>query len=292
MPVQPAPDLVANGNDRASGGGLGAYYAPGWRAHRIRELLAQSPERAADADAMAAIHRDVWLGPARAAQDLIRGVPAEGPAAVIKEQLLGWDGRMDADSRPALLYAAWRSALVDWICRQPPLDRLLDPDPLPEVYASWMNPRNRIGVSFDAICRNADSLGLDLRPGVRTALEQVAADSPGGSWGDAHRLAPLHGLTGLADQHVPPLPDPRLAGDGNCVRSTHTAPGITHRCSMASMARYVWDRADRSASRWVVPFGASGRPGDPHHVDQTGAWVAGELLPIVTDWERLTPEPE
>jgi penicillin amidase len=58
------------------------------------------------------------------------------------------------------------------------------------------------------------------------------------------------------------------------------------------MARYVWDLADRSASRWVVPFGASGRPGDPHHVDQTGLWAAGELAPVVTDWDRLVPDPD
>jgi penicillin amidase len=243
---------------------------------------------------MAAIHRDVWLGPAAAAQELLRAAAVDGPAAAVRDELLTWDGRMEADSRPALLYAAWRHELVDWICAQAPFDRLVDPDPLPAVYASWMNPRARIGTAFDAICRNAERLGLTLEPGVRAALQAVAADPPAGCWGDHHRLAPLHGLTGLAGvagDSVPPMPDPRLAGDSNTVRSTHPTPGITHRCSMASMARYVWDLADRSASRWVVPFGASGRPGDPHHVDQTGLWAAGELVPVVTDWDRLVPDP-
>jgi penicillin amidase len=59
---------------------------------------------------------------------------------------------------------------------------------------------------------------------------------------------------------------------------------------MASMARYVWDLADRSASRWVVPFGASGRPDSPHYVDQNEDWVAGTLHPVITDWSQLIPE--
>jgi penicillin amidase len=34
------------------------------------------------------------------------------------------------------------------------------------------------------------------------------------------------------------------------------------------------------SSGWVVPLGASGDPDDPHHHDQTPAWVAGTLLPV------------
>ena len=50
----------------------------------------------------------------------------------------------------------------------------------------------------------------------------------------------------------------------------------------------MWCLADREAGGWVVPTGASGVPGDPHHHDQTAAWAAGDLVPIVTDWDRLT----
>jgi penicillin amidase len=40
----------------------------------------------------------------------------------------------------------------------------------------------------------------------------------------------------------------------------------------------------------VVPLGAHGDPRTAHHQDQLEAWVAGELVPIVTDWDRLTEE--
>jgi penicillin amidase len=53
----------------------------------------------------------------------------------------------------------------------------------------------------------------------------------------------------------------------------------------------VWDLADRSASRWIVPFGVSGRPDDPHFADQLPLWAAGELIPVDTDWSDLTRPP-
>ena len=56
------------------------------------------------------------------------------------------------------------------------------------------------------------------------------------------------------------------------------------------MARYVWDLSDRQASGWVVPMGADGDPRNAHHHDQLEAWAAGDLVPIVTDWDRLTEE--
>jgi penicillin amidase len=52
----------------------------------------------------------------------------------------------------------------------------------------------------------------------------------------------------------------------------------------------VWEFDGSSRGRWIVPFGASDRPDDPHFLDQLPLWAAGELVPIVTDWSLLTPE--
>jgi penicillin amidase len=84
---------------------------------------------------------------------------------------------------------------------------------------------------------------------------------------------------------VAPLP---LSGDNDCVQCTGTIPGVTDVCARGSVARYVWDLADREAGGWVVPMGAAGDPRDAHHVDQLPLWAAGYLAPIVTDWDRLT----
>jgi penicillin amidase len=67
-------------------------------------------------------------------------------------------------------------------------------------------------------------------------------------------------------------------------------PGVTDRAARGPAARYVWDLADRANSRWIVPFGAAGDPRSPHHHDQLPLWLAGELAPVVTDWDQLTKE--
>ena len=86
------------------------------------------------------------------------------------------------------------------------------------------------------------------------------------SWPDG---IPLRGVPSVA-------PDP-VAGDKGCVLAAASAPGVTDRAYGGPVARYVWDLADRDASGWIVPIGASGVPDDEHFADQTGDWLAGRL---------------
>jgi len=81
-----------------------------------------------------------------------------------------------------------------------------------------------------------------------------------------------------------------LSGDTDCVRATRSIPGVTDSCWFGSVARYVWDVADPGRSRWIVPFGASGRPGDPHFKDQLPLWREGSLIPVIRDWALLSAE--
>jgi penicillin G amidase len=111
-----------------------------------------------------------------------------------------------------------------------------------------------------------------------------------GSWADRHTLAALYEPSGHPDVTEPDLGAVGVGGDKDCVLATTSAPGVTDRFSVGPTARYVWDLADRRQSRWVVPFGASGVPGEAHFADQLPLWAAGELIPVITDWDRLTPE--
>ena len=99
---------------------------------------------------------------------------------------------------------------------------------------------------------------------------------------------PVHWFGYLTDHDYDALPRLPLSGDADCVRCCVSYPAITDECSRGSVARYVWDLADRTAGGWVVPTGAHGLPGDAHHHDQLPLWAAGELAPIVTDWDALT----
>ena len=92
-----------------------------------------------------------------------------------------------------------------------------------------------------------------------------------------HQLDLVSSPDGIPLRGVPSVaPDP-VAGDKGCVLAAASAPGVTDRAYGGPVARYVWDLADRDASGWVVPFGASGVLDDAHFVDQTADWLAGRL---------------
>ncbi|MEW2287892.1 penicillin acylase family protein [Streptomyces sp. NPDC047841] len=158
----------------------------------------------------------------------------------------------------------------------------------PDVLLPWLALVPRVGHALEHLLRAGDLYGIDRAAAVRTALEEVAAAPPAGPWSATHRLAPW---TALPQAPGPGADGPGLAGDHDCVLCTSAVPGLTDRAVRGPAARFVWDLADRADSRWVVPFGADGVPGTAHHRDQLPLWTAGELVPVVTDWTRLTPEP-
>ncbi|GAA4199200.1 penicillin acylase family protein [Microbispora amethystogenes] len=178
----------------------------------------------------------------------------------------------------------------------------------PEVFRPWLTAAPRIAHALETLLTTDRLPGLggdDLAEVARAALEDVVAGGETGvRWGDLHRLVPWRALPSPEDTpqaatpsgDTPPGPqddpqaEPGLSGDHGCVLCTSSVPGVTHHCARGPAARYVWDLARRDASLWVVPFGASGVPGDPHHRDQQPLWVRGELVPLVTDWALLTEE--
>ncbi|WP_306326565.1 penicillin acylase family protein, partial [Streptomyces venezuelae] len=220
------------------------------------------------------------------------GTPAEesraalSPAAsAVRERLLGWDRRMDAESVDAGLYAAVRGAVVRRLAAHEAFAALREPAPYPEVFRPWLALGPRVAYALETLLVAGPVPAGDVDRIVREALDEVGTGEPPAAWGVTHRLAPWQAL---------PDPDdakwPGLGGDHDCVLSTSSVPGWTDRSARASAARYVWDLADRERSGWIVPFGASGVPGDPHRDDQLPLWLRGELAPVTTDWQNLTKE--
>ncbi|GAA2191014.1 penicillin acylase family protein [Micromonospora lupini] len=272
-------------NERGLAAPLGVEFAPPHRARRIAELL--DAGRGWTAEEMAAVHTDTHLGSAGALLAVLGGLTGLGPAAAaLRDRLLRWDRRMSADSTDAADFALLRAAVVRRIAADPALAALAEPPAYPEVFTPWLALTPRVGYALEHLLGGTSLPGLDAAAAVRAAAEEVAdaADGPV-RWGDLHRLAPWQALP---DPDA--APGPRLDGDHDCVLATSSVPGVTHRCFRGPAARFVWDLARRQDSRWVVPLGACGVPGDPHHDDQQAAWLAGELLPVTTDWDRLTEE--
>ncbi|EWT03275.1 penicillin amidase [Intrasporangium oryzae NRRL B-24470] len=272
--VTDVDDVMVSANDRASGGGLGVEYSTPHRATRIRELIAERTDLTADD--CAAIHVDTLNGQARLARELVSAAVVDGDAAAVRDVLLGWDGHSDPDSRGAAVFAAWRHELVGWFAEHPRLAPLLAPTGHSVLLESWLDVPLQIGLTWGPMARGVDRMGVDVAEGVRVALERVAAQGDRVStWGDRHWFGAIHALEGLPG--APMLPRAAVPGDTGCVLAAGSAPGVTDRCSKGPVARYVWDLADRDASRWVVPGGASGAPDDEHGGDQLDAWLSGRL---------------
>ncbi|MFI8964793.1 penicillin acylase family protein [Streptomyces sp. NPDC053493] len=275
-------------NERGLAAPLGVEFAPPHRAERISALLdacaAWTPA------AMAAVHTDTDNPSARRLLTAIEETADEAlsPAArAVRATLLGWDRRMTADSTDAGLYAAVRGAVVRRLAAHEAFAALREPEPCPELFAPWLALGPRVAFALETLLVTGPVPAGDVRRIVREALEEVgAADAPP-AWGVTHRLAPWQALPVDEDADAR---WPSLDGDHDCVLSTSSVPGFTDRAARASAARYVWDLADRDRSLWIVPFGASGVPGDPHHRDQLPLWLRGELAPVVTDWNDLVKE--
>ncbi|MFD5162638.1 penicillin acylase family protein [Streptomyces hawaiiensis] len=271
-------------NQRGPSGPLGVEFAPPHRADRIAALLA-GKERWSAAG-MPAIHTDTHLASASPLLDHLDALAGLTPeAAALRDRLLGWDRRMDAGSADAALYAAVRGAVVRRLAAHPAFAGLTTPPAYPEVFQPWLALVPRVGFALEHLLRAEELYGIDRPAVVRAAIEEVALRPPAGVWGDTHRLAPWRAL-----EPEQPYGEPGLSGDHDCVLCTSGVPGLTDRAARGPAARYVWDLARREDSRWVVPLGASGVPGSPHHRDQLPLWLAGDLVPVVTDWTRLEKE--
>ncbi|MET9346541.1 penicillin acylase family protein [Streptomyces termitum] len=272
-------------NARGIAAPLGVEFAPPHRADRIAALLDASD--AWTPEATTAVHRDTDN---RSAAPLLAAVAraADGlsPAAsAVRDRLLAWDRRMDADSADAGLYAAVRGAVVRLLTAHDAFAALRGPAPYPALFHPWLLLLPRVGLALETLLTGGPVPAGDVDRIVREALEETGAGAPPPAWGTTHRLAPWQALPDPDDARWP-----GLGGDHDCVLSTSSVPGFTDRSARASAARYVWDLADRERGGWAVPFGASGVAGDPHHEDQLPLWLRGDLAPVTTDWHRLTKE--
>ncbi|WP_395367292.1 penicillin acylase family protein [Streptomyces sp. YH02] len=288
-------------NARGLAAPLGIEFAAPHRADRIDALLGASADWTPES--ITAVHRDTDN---RSAARLLAAVARVGgtedgtedgteggrapvglspDASAVRDRLLAWDRRMDAESTDAGLYAAVRGAVVRRLAAHEAFAALREPAPYPEVFRPWLALGPRVAYALETLLVAGPVPAGDVDRIVREALDEVAAGEPPAAWGVTHRLAPWQALPDPDDAQWP-----GLGGDHDCVLSTSSVPGWTDRSARASAARYVWDLADRERSGWIVPFGASGVPGDPHHRDQLPLWLRGELAPVTTDWQNLTKE--
>ncbi|WP_105969823.1 penicillin acylase family protein [Streptomyces geranii] len=286
-------DLAVMANARGIATPLGTEFAPPHRADRITELLRRSHDWTAPE--MTTVHMDTRLPATTPLLDLVAAADPDTPAAArLRDRLLAWDRRMDADSTAAADYARLRSAVVRRIAAAPQLEGLAGPLPYPPVFEPWLNLTGKVAFALENLLTTDLLPGLDVQGIVADALAETAGADPV-TWGELHLLAPLRAFPSNGNGHSSGSGSaseqwPGVGGDHDCVLATSSVPGLTDLSSRGPSARYVWDLADRDNSLWIVPLGANGVTGDVHHRDQLPLWVTGRLAPVVTDFALLTEE--
>ena len=174
-------------------------------------------------------------------------------------------------SAGAAAFAAWRSAFVRRLGRRAgvrPAGRAGHRRPGARALAGPDRPDRRRRRGPDR--RASKPFGIDLRR-LAARRPRRRRRPPRDLGRDPRADADPRVRGARADLDAPAVPEMPVSGDIDCVRCTGSQPGLADECWRGSVARYVWDLADRDDSGWVVPLGASGDPRDPHHHDQLAA---------------------
>jgi penicillin amidase len=297
--LNPDGDLIVTANQRIVGDDyphyLGLDYAAPYRAERIHARLDDAKD--VSGSDMPAVHRDrrslgadVWVD---AFCELEGADDYEGRAL---EVLRGWDRNMEADSAGAAIYVGTRDAVGRIVAHNPVLASLRAPitgEPsntfTPLEVRLWALLTDLLALQNTRLLPRgrdwADVLAAGFSDGIGVLRTALGDDVERWRWGALHVCAPSHPV-GFAEpswgERLNP-PGVEMGGEWDTVFSAAHAAGFGFGVTSASVARYVFDLADRGAGAWIVPLGASGDPESPHYSDQQASWAAGELIPIFTD---------
>ncbi len=272
-------------NQRGLSADMGSDFSPLHRTKRIHEIIAS--KNSWSAKEMQNIHTDCYLPTANIIVDLLKkdeNLPES--ASLLVNRLANWDLHMKAESSESAIFSKLRALIVNKIYETPELKSLADiltEDKYSSLFMPWLCLTSRIAFALESILIKGIP-GIDTQNIVRESLMELSQqDDLNTAWGELHSITPWTTLSG-DDIKV----WPGIGGDHDCVLSSYSLPGITHSCWRAPVARYVWDISDVDKSLWVSQFGASGDPDNKHFSDQFEYWRQGELVPVVTDWNKLT----
>ncbi|NKC31181.1 penicillin acylase family protein [Falsiroseomonas selenitidurans] len=291
--MDPPEGLIVTANNRIAAEEGPDYLCtdchPPYRAQRILERLRAEPE-ARSVEGAAALHGDTLSANALLIRDRLArmAAPAAPGAAALRQQLLQWNGRMEAGSAAATAYVGFRRALTGILLARSGLAALAG-DALLAV-PPGVAPANQLWWMLPTLLRNEDCGllgGLDWDAALRQALEEAASASR--PWGEAHRPALAHPLSALFPDWAPLLDPPALpvGGDTDTVLATGFFAAAGDAAAYGALSRYAFDVGAWENSRWSVFHGASGHPGSPHYADQHAVWAGTAMVPMLHDWARI-----
>jgi penicillin amidase len=273
---------------------VSSYWEPADRFQRIREFLRERPR--VTLDDMCALQRDTVLFSARTLVPLIHeaytaSAPSDARVRAAQELLATWDGRMDADSAAAAVFAVFHKHLFH---------EVFDDELGISLAEECRGAGNVSSVMLDQVMMRADSPWFDrvetpevenraaiLRRAFEGAVaelsQRLGANPASWHWGQLHTLELMHPL-GRVRLLAPyfnlgPVPMPGHA----LTVFKEEARDADGKIYMGPSLRHVVELGDLAHAQVVLPGGQSGVRASRHYGDLFVLWRAGEYYPLLTD---------
>jgi penicillin amidase len=234
---------------------LSFEWALPYRFRRIEQVL--SSRRNWDRVDFEQLQQDVVCIPARQFQGILRrwAVPKDSPYAEIVAKLLAWDGRLQVDSEPGLVYEVWMSKVPG------------------ALFGPELGPRVNIKMVLDTLER--DPQPAVLGQSLEDALAQLRAYFPAKQWqwGRLHQIMFRHPLN-REEGNRGPFPRP---GDAYTVNATS---GSRFQQTSGASYRQIIDVGNWDRSVMTNAPGESGDPLSKHYDDLIDDWAHGQYHPM------------
>jgi penicillin amidase len=282
----PPNGYIATANNRTTTPDYPHFLAFGgavWRANRLREIF--DGRQTFSPEDMPAIQGDLVSTLARELVTRYLAAPAsDADARAMQDLLRGWDFVVDVESSAAVVYMETTTLLLQaTVLRY--YGQVEDNAPAPEV--DRRNVLVRVlrhddrSMLFEQPSWDA-AIEAALSAAARSLRERLGPVPSRWRWGDVHRMTWRHNLGRDPElAAIFNLPDTPVGGDGATIWATQARYG---RASDHGVSyRQIFDMADLSAGRIVIPPGNSGRPGSPHYGDNVSRWLNLEYHPLAID---------
>jgi penicillin amidase len=217
----PAEGLIVTANNRVAADDGPDYLCtdchPPYRARRVLARLREAAE-ARGVEGAAGVHADTLSPNALLLREHLAALPEpeEPRAAALRARLLGWDGRMGADSTAPTAYVALRRALTAILAERSGLGALAGHALL--SVPPGVAPLNQLWWTLPALLRDDDTELLDgwtWPHALEEALGRAAREDTELPWGEVHRPRLAHPLSPLFPDWAPLLDLPALPVGGD-----------------------------------------------------------------------------
>jgi penicillin amidase len=287
---------------------VGLYMATEFRARRVATRIEALERGAAGVDDMAAIHADRESLPARAfVARLLAALDAEAPEGLAlraAQRLRGWDFHVDREAVAPAVYHVTRRAATR---------RLVEHAFGEAAELVWQGVAGTdtqvrlLKLEMDLALvggrRGDDVLPPDttweelLRDAFHAAVVELRRrfgdDERAWAWGQLHQTQGRHPLSAVFKEWGRWLDPPPQAVHGDADTPLAGSFGLgSFTVTGLSVNRYIFDPADWTRSRWIVPGGASGHPASPHYGDQARLHADLEFIPALWDFGQIEAEAE